>query len=145
MLEEHVEEPASEDAVLPNEKVNQEIDLENDDNSDMTLDALFDEELKQMTWEYVNGIRDTLPFKKGDPLPKWFTSEEDYHNERKKMLKINEENVAQEEDSLIEDSPESFSYFETFGSKKRKRNIVRKRPFRPRSCKKEKGENFIIW
>ena len=142
MLEEHVEEPVSEDAVLPNEKVNQEIDLENDDNSDMTLDALFDEELKQMTWEYVNGIRDTLPFKKGDPLPKWFTSEEDYHNERKEMLKINEENVAQEEDSLIEDSPESFSYFETFGNKKRKRNIVRKRPLRPRSCKKEKDFPF---
>ena len=108
----------------------------------MTFDALLDEELKQTTWEYVNGFRDTLPFKKGDPLPKWFTSEEDYHNERKEMLKINEENVAQEEDSLIEDSPESFSYFETFGSKKRKRNIVRKRPFRPRSCKKEKDFPF---
>ena len=72
------------------EEVNQEIDLENDDKFDMTFDALLDEELKQMTWEYVNGFRDTLPFKKGDPLSKWFTSEEDYNNERKEMLKIDE-------------------------------------------------------
>ena len=40
--------------------------------------------------EYVNGFCDTLPFKNGDPLPKWFTSEEDYNNERKKMLKMDE-------------------------------------------------------
>ena len=58
------------------EEVNQEIDLENDDKFYMAFDALLDEELKQMTWEYVNGFRDTLPFKNGDPLPKWFTSEE---------------------------------------------------------------------
>ena len=53
-----------------------------------------------------------------------------------------EENVAQEEDSVIEDSPKSFSYFEIFRSKKRKRNIVHKRPFRPRSCKKEEDFPF---
>ena len=56
----------------------------------MAFDALLDEELKQMTWEYVNGFRDTLPFKKGDSLPKWFMSEEDYNNERKEMLIIDE-------------------------------------------------------
>ena len=49
----------------------------------------------------------------------------------------NEENQAQEENSVIEDSPESREYFEMFESKKRKRNVVRCRPFKPRSCKKE--------
>ena len=53
-----------------------------------------------------------------------------------------EENVAQEKDSVIEDSLKSFSYFEIFGSKKRKRNIVRKRFFRPRSCKKKEDFPF---
>ena len=46
-------------------------------------------------------------------------------------------NGPQEEDSVIEDSPENREYFEMFGSKKRKRNVVCRRPFRPRSCKKE--------
>ena len=49
----------------------------------------------------------------------------------------NEENQAQKEDSVIKDFPESREYFEMFGSKKRKRNVICSRPSRPRSCKKE--------
>ena len=69
---------------------------------------------------------------------------EDYLEEpaSEDVVLANEENGAQEEDSVIEDSPESFEYFEIFGSKNRKKNIVRKRPFRPRSCKKEKDFPF---
>ena len=73
------------------EKVNQVIDLENDEKFDMAYNALLDEKLKQMTWEYVNGFCNTLPFKKGDPLPKWFMSEGEYNNERREMLKIDKE------------------------------------------------------
>ena len=87
----HQRDPIADPIILSDsEEVNQEIDLENDDKFDMAFNALLDEELKQMTWEYVNGFRDTLPFKKGDPLPKWFMSEEYYNNERKEMLKIDE-------------------------------------------------------
>ena len=69
---------------------------------------------------------------------------EDYLEEpaSEDVVLANEENGAQEEDSVIEDSPESFWYFEIFKSKKRKRNIVRKRPFRPRSCKKKEDFPF---
>ncbi|KAF3445991.1 hypothetical protein FNV43_RR11169 [Rhamnella rubrinervis] len=32
-------------------------------------------------------VEDTLSFKEGEPLPAWFTSEEDYKKEREEMLK----------------------------------------------------------
>ena len=71
---------------------------------------------------------------------------EDYLEEpvSEDVVLANDENGAQEEDSVIEDSSESFEYFEIFGSKNRKRNIVRKRPFRPRSCKNEKDFPFAV-
>ena len=47
-----------------------------------------------------------------------------------------------EDNSVIEDSPESRDFFEMFGSRKRKKNVVRSRPFRPRICKKEKDLPF---
>ena len=74
----HQRDPIADPIILSDsEEVNQEIDFENDDKFDMAFNALLDEELKQMSWEYVNGFRDTLPFKKGNSLPKWFMSEED--------------------------------------------------------------------
>ncbi|KAF3443582.1 hypothetical protein FNV43_RR13270 [Rhamnella rubrinervis] len=48
----------------------------------------------------------------------------------------------QQENEVIEDSPECKRYFEEFGSIKRKRNMIRPRPIRPRSCKKEQDLPF---
>ena len=64
---------------------------------------------------------------------------EDYLKEpsTKDVDLANEKNKAQEEDSMIEDSHESREYFKMFENKKRKRNVVRSRFFRPRSCKKK--------
>ena len=55
---------------------------------------------------------------------------------------IDEGNKVQEDNSLIEDSPESRIFFERFGNKKRKKNMIRSRPIRPRSCKKKKDYPF---
>ncbi|KAF3443082.1 hypothetical protein FNV43_RR17003 [Rhamnella rubrinervis] len=39
----------------------------------------------------------------------------------------------QEDSSVIEDFPERKEFFRRFGNKKRKRNVIRSRPFRPRT------------
>ena len=50
----HQRDPLADPIILSDsEKVNQEIDLENDDKFDMAFDALLDEELKQMTWNML--------------------------------------------------------------------------------------------
>ena len=55
---------------------------------------------------------------------------------------IDEGNKVQEDNSLIEDSPESRVFFERFGNKKRKKNMIRSRLIRPRSCKKKEDYPF---
>ena len=55
---------------------------------------------------------------------------------------LDEGNKVQEDNSLIEDSPESRVFFERFGHKKRKKNVIRSRPIRPRSFKKKEDYPF---
>ena len=55
---------------------------------------------------------------------------------------IDEGNKVQEDNSLIKDSPESRVFFERFENKKRKKNVIRSRPIRPRSCKKKEDYPF---
>ena len=47
-----------------------------------------------------------------------------------------------EDDSVIEDSPESRDIFEMFESRKRKKSVVRSRLFRSRTYEKEKDLPF---
>ncbi|KAF3434600.1 hypothetical protein FNV43_RR21685 [Rhamnella rubrinervis] len=49
----------------------------------------------------------------------------------------------QKDSSVIEDSPESREFFRRFGNKKRKRNVIRSRPFRPRTCKQKREIPYI--
>ena len=87
---------------------------------------------------YSSGEED--PEKDPEEYPKKDLEElEDYLKEpsTKDVDLANEKNKAQEEDSMIEDSHESREYFKMFENKKRKRNVVRSRFFRPRSCKKK--------
>ena len=103
------------------------IEIHSSEEEDMKRDL---ENLEEDLEEYSKEDPEEYPEEDPETL-------EDYVEEP-----ASEENVAQEEDSVIENSPESFSYFEIFGSKKRKKNIVHKRPFRPRSCKKEEDFPF---
>ncbi|KAF3455445.1 hypothetical protein FNV43_RR00072 [Rhamnella rubrinervis] len=52
------------------------------------------------------------------------------------------ETEVQQENEVIGDSSECKRYFEEFGNIKRKRNVIRSRPIRPRSCKKEQDLPF---
>ncbi|KAF3453192.1 hypothetical protein FNV43_RR03630 [Rhamnella rubrinervis] len=77
-------------------------------------------------------IEDLAPFSDISDISSSDSSDEECEQE----IKVHEDN------EMIEDSPECKSYFEEFGSIKRKRNVIRSRPIRPRSCKKEKDLPF---
>ncbi|KAF3443710.1 hypothetical protein FNV43_RR13400 [Rhamnella rubrinervis] len=49
----------------------------------------------------------------------------------------------QKDNSVIEDSPESRKFFRRFGNKKRKRNVIRSRSFRPRTCKQKREISYV--
>ena len=55
---------------------------------------------------------------------------------------LDSSNRVYEDDSVIENCSKSKDFFEMFGSRKRKKNVVRSRPIRPRSCKKKKDISF---
>ncbi|KAF3457714.1 hypothetical protein FNV43_RR02372 [Rhamnella rubrinervis] len=68
--------------VNDSEELDQEDELEvNKHKWDAAFDVMLNKEQQVLVWEYVCGFRDALPFKEGEPLPAWFTSEEDYKKE----------------------------------------------------------------
>ena len=91
------------------EEVNQKVNFENNDKFDKSFDILLDEEQRYMSWEYVCGFRNTLPFKEIDPLPKWFMGMEDYNEECKEMLKKDEATRKKIMEKLEKEEFEPFS------------------------------------
>ncbi|KAF3449839.1 hypothetical protein FNV43_RR05918 [Rhamnella rubrinervis] len=49
----------------------------------------------------------------------------------------------QKDSSVIKDSPKSREFFRRFGNKKRKRNVIRSRPYRPRTCKQKREIPYV--